>query len=104
MSDRESNSPQPKTQSLDKVKLVLNLVFIIIVFITCYVDDIYLFFRAPHPGETAFLTFRSQSSFDFNQEKVYAGLRNATIARHIPIYVYVPKIRRHPLREKWRPS
>ncbi len=90
MSDRESNSPEPKTQSLDKVKLFLNLVFIIIVFITCYVEDIYLFYRAPHPGETAFLTFRSQSSFDFNQEKVYEGLRNATIARHIPIYVYVP--------------
>ena len=72
------------------VKLFLNLIFILIAVATCYVEDIYLFFRAPQPGETALLTFRSQSSFDFDQEKVFKGLRNAAIAQYIPIYVYVP--------------
>ena len=90
MPDRKSNSPGPKIQSVNKVKLVLNLIFILISFATCYVEDIYLFFRPPQPGETAFLTFRSQSSFDFDQEKVFKGLRDAAIAQYNPIYVYIP--------------
>ena len=71
------------------VKLFLYLLLILIAGATCYVEDIYLFFRAPQPGETTFLTFRSQTYFDFDQEKAFKGLRNAAIARSIPIYVYV---------------
>jgi membrane-associated HD superfamily phosphohydrolase len=90
MLDQGSSSPLTKIQSVSKLKLFLNLIFILIVFATCYVEDIYLFFRAPQPGETAFLTFRSQSSFDFDREKVFKGLRNAAIAQYIPIYDYLP--------------
>jgi cyclic-di-AMP phosphodiesterase PgpH len=72
------------------VKLFLNLIFILVVCATCYVEDIYLFFRTPKTGETALFTFRSQSSFDFDQDKAFQVLRNAAIGQYIPIYVYVP--------------
>ena len=72
------------------VKLFLNLIFILIVFATCYIGEIYLFFRAPQPGETAFLAFRYQSSFAFDQDRAFKGLRTAAIAQYTPIYVYVP--------------
>lgn len=75
---------------MSKLKLFLNLIFIFIAVTACYVEDIYLFSRAPQPGETAFFTFRSQSSFDFDQGKAFKALRNAAIAQYIPIYVYVP--------------
>jgi cyclic-di-AMP phosphodiesterase PgpH len=91
MSDRESNSPESKTQNLDKVRLFLNLAFILFVFLVCYVEEIYLFFRPPQTGETAFLTFRSQSYFAFDQGKIYESLRDDAIGQHSPIYTYVPE-------------
>ena len=90
MPDQESNSPKPKTKNIDKGRIVLNLVFVLFALFAVFVEDIYLFFRAPQLGETAFLTFRSRSAFDFDQGKAYANLRNAAIMRHSPIYVYVP--------------
>jgi cyclic-di-AMP phosphodiesterase PgpH len=79
-----------KIRRLNKSKLLLNLTVILVALFACYVEDIYLFFLTPQSGETAVLTFRSQSSFAFDQEKAFAGLRNASVARHIPIYVFVP--------------
>ena len=79
MSDQESNSPESKSQNMDKGRIFLNLAFILFALLAVFVEDIYLFFRAPHPGETAFLTFRSRSSFDFDQGKAYA---KSTKRRH----------------------
>ena len=90
MSDQESNSPKSKTQNLDKGRIFLNLAFILFALLAVFVEDIYLFFRAPHPGETALLTFRSRSAFDFDQGTAYESLRNAAIRQHSPIYEYVP--------------
>ena len=86
--DRESNPPGTYFDRVNKVKLFLNLLLIAVAFLACYVEDIYLFYRPPQPGQTAFLTFRSQSPFDFDQQKIYGSLRDAAVARHIPIYVY----------------
>ena len=90
MSDQKLTPLITKIRRLNKPKLLLNLIVILVAFLACYVEDIYLFFLTPQSGETAVLTFRSQSSFAFDQEKAFAGLRNAAVARHIPIYVYVP--------------
>ena len=90
MADQNLPAFITKIRRLNKPKLLLNLIVILVALLACYVEDIYLFFLTPHSGETAVLTFRSQSSFAFDQEKAFAGLRNATVARHIPIYVYVP--------------
>ena len=90
MADQNLPAFITKIRRLNKPKLLLNLIVILVAFLACYVEDIYLFFLTPQSGETAVLTFRSQSSFAFDQEKAFAGLRNAAVARHIPIYVYVP--------------
>ena len=88
MTDRESNPPGTYFDRVNKVKLFLNLLLIAVAFLACYVEDIYLFYRPPQPGQTAFLTFRSQTPFDFDQEKIFGSLRDAAVARHVPIYVY----------------
>jgi putative nucleotidyltransferase with HDIG domain len=91
MLDPKSHSVVSKIGRLDKVKLLLNLLLIISAFTACYIEDLYLFLRPPQPGETAFLTIRSQSAFVFDQGKVFQGLRNAAMAQYIPVYLYVPK-------------
>ena len=88
MTDRESNPPGTYFDRVNKVKLFLNLLLIAVAFLACYVEDIYLFYRPPQPGQTAFLTFRSQTPFDFDQKKIFSSLRDAAISRHVPIYVY----------------
>jgi putative nucleotidyltransferase with HDIG domain len=91
MLDPAPNSSGSKIKRLNKVKLLLSLLFILSAFATGYVEDIYLFFRAPQPGQTAFLTIRSQSAFVFDQGRVFQGLRDAAMAQYIPIYLYIPK-------------
>ena len=88
MTDREAIPPGTYFDRVNKVKLFLNLLLIAVAFLACYVEDIYLFYRPPQPGQTAFLTFRSQTPFDFDQEKIFGSLRDAAVARHVPIYVY----------------
>lgn len=90
MPNPKSESVESNVQKLDKVKLILNLAFIIFVVLIYYTEAIYLYFRPPHPGEMAYLTFRAQSYYYFDQEKIFKGLRDSAIAQHIPIYIYAP--------------
>ena len=60
MTDRESNPPGTYFDRVNKVKLFLNLLLIAVAFFACYVEEIYLFYRVPQPGETTGFTFRSQ--------------------------------------------
>jgi putative nucleotidyltransferase with HDIG domain len=90
MSTWESTSLRTKFQGINKVKVLLNLILILIVFIACYVENIYLFFHVPQPGETSLITFRAQSSFEFNQAKAFKDLRDGAITQYSPIYVYLP--------------
>ena len=90
MPDRETEPPGTYFDNINKVKLFLNVILILFAFLACYAEDIYLFYRPPQPGQTALMTVRSQTAFDFDQQKVFGSLRNAAIARHIPIYVYDP--------------
>ena len=90
MADQNLPAFITKIRRLNKSKLLLNLTVILVALLACYVENIYLFFLTPQSGETAVLTFRSQSSFAFDQGKAFEGLRNAAVAQHIPIYVYVP--------------
>jgi putative nucleotidyltransferase with HDIG domain len=89
-SDREVNPRGTVIGRINNVKLLLNLLLILFAFFACYLEDIYLFYRPPQPGQTAFLTFRSEAFFDFDQQKIFESLRKAAIAQHIPIYVYNP--------------
>jgi putative nucleotidyltransferase with HDIG domain len=88
MPERESHPPETSFDRVNKGKLFLNFILILVAFLACYVEDIYLFYRPPRLGQTSYLTFRAQSIFDFDQEKIFGSLRKAAIARHVPIYVY----------------
>jgi putative nucleotidyltransferase with HDIG domain len=84
----ESQPPQSYLDRVKKPKLFLNAVLILFAFLACYVEDIYLFYRPPQVGQTAYLTFRAQNHFSFDQQKIFGSLRHAAVARHIPIYSY----------------
>jgi cyclic-di-AMP phosphodiesterase PgpH len=90
MADQNVTILITKIRRINRSKLLLNLILILVVFLACYVENIYLFFLTPQSGETAVLTFRSQSSFVFDRGKAFEGLRNAAVARYIPIYDFVP--------------
>jgi hypothetical protein len=53
MLEWEANSSRIQVPSVDKVKLFLNLIFVVAVFFTVYLEVIILFFRAPQSGEAA---------------------------------------------------
>ena len=80
--------PRTDPVRVNKTKLFLNAVLILLAFLACYVEDIYLFYRPPQVGQTAFITVRSQSRFTFDQQRIFGSLRNAAVARHIPIYAF----------------
>jgi cyclic-di-AMP phosphodiesterase PgpH len=84
----ESHPAATYLARVNKPKLFLNVILIIFAFLACYVEDIYLLIKPPEVGQTAYLTFRAQSGFNFDQLKTFGSLRDAAIARHIPIYVY----------------
>jgi cyclic-di-AMP phosphodiesterase PgpH len=84
----ESQPPQSYLDRVNKPKLFLNAVLILFAFLACYVEDIYLLCRPPQVGQTAYLTFRAQNHFSFDQQKIFGSLRHAAVARHIPIYSY----------------
>jgi putative nucleotidyltransferase with HDIG domain len=80
--------PPQTPRRLNKLKLFLNVILILFAFFACYVEDIYLFYRPPQVGQIAPLTFRAQSNFSFDQQKIFGSLRNAAMAQHIPIYAF----------------
>jgi putative nucleotidyltransferase with HDIG domain len=84
----EFHLPQPHPYRVNALKLFLNAILILVAFLACYVEDISLVFRPPQVGQTAFLTFRAQSDFSFDQQKTFGSLRHAVVAQHIPIYAY----------------
>jgi cyclic-di-AMP phosphodiesterase PgpH len=91
MPEQPPNTPAPDLQSVDKAKLFLNCILILVALAACYLEDIYLFYRPPQVGETALVTFRSQTTFAFDEAKVFGSLRTAAISQHIPTFVVDPK-------------
>jgi hypothetical protein len=72
------------------VKLFLNLTLVLVAFLTCYGEVIYLSLRPPRPGEILYLTVRSQTPFNFDQEKALGRKRHVAIAQYTPLYSYTP--------------
>jgi putative nucleotidyltransferase with HDIG domain len=91
MPERQPNTPATELHGVNKAKLFLNLILILFVLAACYLEDIFLFYRPPQVGQTALLTFRSQTPFTFDEGKVYGGLRTTAMAQHIPSFVFDQK-------------
>ncbi|MEN6440187.1 MAG: HDIG domain-containing metalloprotein [Syntrophobacter sp.] len=74
----------------DDVKHILSLLLIILSFMCCYIEDVYLHFRPPEVGRQAIFTFRAQGDFTFDQEKAYGSKRNVALSQYIPLYSHYP--------------
>lgn len=72
------------------MKALLAFLLIILAFLACYVEDIYLYLRPPRAGESIPITIRSQRPFTFNQEKAFGSKRNVALSQYVPLYAYVP--------------
>ena len=72
------------------MKILLSVLLVVVSFLSCYVEEIYLHFRPPRPEQRVYLTLRSQLPFNFDQEKAFGSKRNLAISQYIPLYTYVP--------------
>ncbi len=72
------------------MKLLFNAILIIVVFFSCYVEEIYLSVLPLHPGTVAPFTVRAQRAFDFDQEKALGSYRKIALSRYVPLYEYIP--------------
>jgi len=73
------------------MRLLLNIILISITILACYIDDLYLYFWPPQPGQAIYLTIRSQRSFSFDQHTVLDVKRKNALSRYIPVYRYSPQ-------------
>jgi putative nucleotidyltransferase with HDIG domain len=53
-------------------------------------EDIYLHFWPPQPGQAVYLTIRSHQSFSFNQQEALEENRQKALSRYVPVYRYIP--------------
>jgi putative nucleotidyltransferase with HDIG domain len=72
------------------VKSFPTITLVVVGFLACYGEDIYLSVRQPHVGEILYLTVRSQRPFHFDQEKALGSKRQAALAQYTPMYSYMP--------------
>ena len=82
--------PSNYIQEPSQMRLLLNLILITITVLACYLDDIYLYFWPPLPGNAINLTVRSSRTFSFDQQKALDANRKNALAKFIPVYSYTP--------------
>ena len=73
------------------IKLLLNIFLILLTFLACYIEDLYLVLRVPLQGEQAALTLRAHQAFDFDQGKALNDKRMAALSHYTPLFSYVPE-------------
>ena len=73
------------------IKLLLNIVLIILTFCACYLEDFYLDFWLPQPGNTALISIRSQQPFSYDQAQVLAENRKKALSQYRPVFNYLPE-------------
>jgi putative nucleotidyltransferase with HDIG domain len=74
------------------MKALLTAFLILITFLSCYFENIYLSFLPPQPEQVIPFTIRSVRYFDFDQEKALGNKRKIALSRYVPIYTYVPQM------------
>lgn len=72
------------------MKLLLNVILVLVTFFSCYIENVYLSFFPPRPGDAISFTIRSQGDFSFDQEKALGGNRKMALSQYVPLYTYVP--------------
>lgn len=74
------------------MKALLTAFLVLITFLACYTENIYLSFLPPQPGQAIPFTIRSLRHFDFDQGKALGNARKIALSRYIPLYTYVPEL------------
>jgi putative nucleotidyltransferase with HDIG domain len=72
------------------MRLFFNIILILLAVMACYLEDIYLHFWPPQPGQAVYLTIRSHQSFSFNQQEALEENRQKALSQYIPVYRYIP--------------
>ncbi len=72
------------------MKQLLNIILVLVTFLACYAEDIYLFLLPQEPEEVTYLTIRSHRAFNFDQEKALGGKRQIAVSQYVPLYTYIP--------------
>jgi putative nucleotidyltransferase with HDIG domain len=72
------------------MKFLLNSLLVILTFLACYVEPIYLSFFPLKPDGVVPFCIRSQRVFQFDQEKALGGKRELAISQYVPLYNYLP--------------
>ena len=71
------------------MRLFFNIILILLAILACYLEDIYLHFWPPQPGQAVYLTIRSHQSFSFNQQEALEENRQKALSRYVPVYRYI---------------
>jgi putative nucleotidyltransferase with HDIG domain len=72
------------------MKLLLNSLLVILTFLACYAEPIYLSFFPLKPDGVVPFCIRSQRVFQFDQEKALGGKRQLAVSQYVPLYNYLP--------------
>ena len=73
------------------IKLLLNIALITITFCACYLEDLYLDFWLPKPGDTVLISIRSQQSFSYDQARMLEENRKKALSQYRPVFTYLPE-------------
>jgi putative nucleotidyltransferase with HDIG domain len=72
------------------MRLLLNIILIFLAVMSCYLEDIYIYFWPPQPDKPLYLTIRSQRAYNFNQQEALAASRQKALSLYVPVYRYTP--------------
>ncbi len=68
----------------------LNSLLVLLTFLACYAEPIYLSFFPLKPDEVVPFSIRTQRVFQFDQEKALGGKREMAVSQYVPLYNYLP--------------
>jgi putative nucleotidyltransferase with HDIG domain len=69
---------------------LLNSLLVILTFLACYAEPIYLSFFPLKPDGVVPFSIRPQRVFQFDQEKALGGKRELAVSQYVPLYNYLP--------------
>ena len=72
------------------MKFFLNSLLVILTFLACYAEPIYLSVFPLKPDGVVPFYIRSQRVFQFDQEKALGGKRELAVSQYVPLYKYLP--------------
>ena len=73
------------------IKILLNITVILVTFLACYLEDMYLLFRPPQANKPLFITVRAHQALTYDQEKALSVKRKNAHSQYVPVFIYIPE-------------